>query len=423
MHDGPAGPPDNPVRYRHLPLLSLLLVIFVAIWLARHYWPTEHKRRIAAYDTALQFIGEHYVGEASEEGLHRAAMHGMLDALPDPYSNYMDPEEAKETMEKTEGEFGGIGVMLRTHDGGAIVIEVFDGPAGEAGIKPQDVIVGVDGKSTEGEDLQHLVRRIKGEIGENVTLDVRRADTGEVEQFELTRALVRIPNIDWEVAAPGIGFIRIRQFDKHTTAEMRDALNGLREQDALRGLVLDVRDNPGGLLDQAVSVVDMFVDRGTIVKLSSRLAQERLQVHATPKLEAPLDVPMVVLVDSHSASASEVMAGALQALGRATLIGVKTFGKGSVNKVHPLPDDAMIMLTVSHYMVASGKVIEGNGVEPDITVGDVAMPESVDRAAVAEWMEKLNQARAQQRARAIEVLTEKLAAPQQVPEPASVAGD
>ncbi len=411
MRNGSAGRRDGVARGHYLPVLSLLLVIFVAVRLTIQSWPSEHKRRVAAYSDALKHIPENFVKEVDEEKLHKGAMEGMLRSLGDRYSGYMDPGEMLRLAEITEGEYGGVGIRIRPHPAGAVILDVYDGPAKEGGVEVGDIIVGVNDRSTEGMAIDELVKLTKGVPGTNLTLKLLKGRTGRNEAVPLTRAKIRVENVSHEVAEPGIGIVRITVFNGHTGEDVLAALQALKAEGALKALIIDLRGNGGGLLDQAVQVCDLFVAEGLIVKLQSRLDQERLEMDAGPEVAVPIEVPIVVLVDGGSASASEVVAGALQALGRATVVGAKTVGKGSVTRNHPLPDDSGVRLTVAHYTVASGQVIEGNGIEPDVKVGEIQPPpKSADGEEIAEWIEALMEAREVQHARAIEVLKRQLAA-------------
>ncbi len=411
MRNGSAGRRDGVARGHYLPVLSLLLVLFVAVRLTVQSWPSEHKRRVAAYSDALKHIPENFVKEVDEEKLHKGAMEGMLRSLGDRYSGYMDPDEMLRLAEIAEGEYGGIGVMIRPHPAGAVIMEVYDGPAKEGGIEVGDIIVGVNDQSTEGMAIEDLVKLTKGIPGTDLALKVLKGRTGRNETIPLTRSRIRVENVSHEVAEPGIGIIRITVFNGHTAEDVLAALKALKAEGALEALIIDLRGNGGGLLDQAVQLCDLFVAEGLIVKLQSRLDQERLEMDAGPAVALPVEVPVVVLVDGGSASASEVVAGALQALGRATVVGTKTVGKGSVTRNHPLPDDSGVRLTVARYTVASGQVIEGEGIEPDVKVGEIQpLPKSADGEDIAEWIEALVKAREAQHARAIEVLKQPLAA-------------
>jgi len=419
MQDEPAAPKATAARNRYLPILSLLLVLFVAVWMVRSFWPARERKMVAAYEQALKYIPEHYVDEIDAETLHRAAMAGMLKALPDRYSGYMPPDQVRATSQQIEGQFGGIGVSVRPQDGGVMVVEVFNGPAKDGGIRARDLIVAADGQSLAGKTLDEALALIRGEVGTRIALGIRRADTGKAERLTITRALIRIPNVSWKVVGPGIGLVLIRQFDMHTVQEMKDALCHLHREGALRGLLLDLRANPGGLLPQAVETADMFLSHGLIVKLGSRLKEERAEYFATLATVLPADVPIVVLVDSQTASAAEVLAGALQAQHRATIVGTRTFGKGFVGKTHLLPDGSGFMLIVSHYTVASNRMIEGNGIEPDVKVGELPPPPAQESPeAIREWIAAYTKAVQEQADKGLEVLKERMKAAGKPPAPA-----
>ena len=422
MDDKPAAPSARSARYRYLPLLSLMLVLFVGAWFTFQLWPNAHKERVAAYGAALKRIERDYYEKVDEATLHKAAMGALVQGLGDSHSSYLDRRQANDIQERTKGEFGGVGALLGVHEDGAMVVEVFDGPAKEAGLKAHDVIVAVDGQGVGGMELVHITGRIRGEVGTTVSLSLHRAGTGEAQTLEIVRDEIKIDTVRHEVLEPGVGLIWIGQFDEHTVQDVRDALKALQEGGTLKGLIIDVRGNGGGLLGAAVDVVDLLVDDGVIVKLDSRLSRERIEFVATPMLALPAPVPIVVLVDGFTASASEVMAGALQSLGRAALVGARTFGKGAVGRNFALPDGGALMLTVAHYTVASGKVIEGKGIEPDVKVGELPPAEAMKAMPPEEQMAIFRKAQLEQSEKAIEVLKARMAAEEPAP-PAAEGGD
>lgn len=398
---------SNP--YRHLPILSLLLVLASLALLIRMYLSrpgTAEERRMAAISTAIEQIPEHFAGEVSSEQLYRAAMRGMVRALHDPYSTYLNRHQLENMGVQTRGEFGGIGVIVSPRNGGAVIVELQeDGPAEEAGLQPGDIIVGVDDEPAGDLPFVQLVSLIRGKVGTTVQLLVERAESGKQETIPIQRARISTESVAWRRVEEGIGYIQIRQFDDNCLAGVKKALEDLQSDDSLSALLLDVRGNTGGLLEAAVGISDLFLSSGNIVRLDSRLEQEQQSFSADEKVALPADIPLAILADHRSASASEVLAGALQAHGRATVIGTRTFGKGAVNRVMPLPDRSGLLLTVAHYTVGDGKTIHKVGVEPDIVVGQVEPLSSMDTPEKRrQWLRNYQEAQKQQLRRAVEFL-------------------
>lgn len=399
--------------YRYLPLLSLLLVLVSLGLLVKMYLSqpsTQRERRIAAFARALEEIPRRYVDRTSPDQLYNAAMRGMVGSLSDPYSAYLSRYELENAAVQTEGEFGGVGVMVSPRNGGAVIIDTQEGgPAKAAGVKPGDVIVAVDGRPAGDMPFVQLVSTIRGKVGTKVELTLERAESGDRETVEIERHRIELDSVVWRRLEGDIGYVTIRQFDSQSLSGMRKAVDELTAETPLAGLLIDVRGNNGGLLDQAVGIADMFLSSGNIVRLRSRLPAERKSFNASENVAIEREVPIVVLVDHRSASASEVLAGALQSSGRSTVIGTETFGKGAVNRIMPLPDGSGVLLTVAEYTVGGGKKIEGVGVQPEIVVGEVGSIEpGLSPRARREWLENYRAAQEKQYERALEFLRQKI---------------
>jgi carboxyl-terminal processing protease len=328
----------------------------------------------------MERVRQDYVdGEKiSYSELIQAAMRGMLSTL-DPHSEFMDARKYTDLKNDTEGAFGGVGIVVGMRDNMLTVVSPMeDSPAYDAGILAGDKIVKIEGRSTEKITLPEAVRKLRGETGTPVSISVLRqgAQQGsQVKDFKLTRALIKVDTVkdinnrrEFPVGEEKIGYVRITQFGEHTTDEFRDALKKL-EKAGMRGLILDLRNNPGGLLDQAVKVCDIFLKRDQlIVSTEGRSKQVRGEEYkATGRDEYP-DVRIAVLVNKWSASASEIVSGCLQDIGRAYVIGEQTFGKGSVQSIMPLEDGSALRLTTAKYYTPSHKVIHEHGITPDSTV-------------------------------------------------------
>ena len=411
MLKGSAHPPGSD-RYRYLPILSMLLVMGVVLLLVLPLLrrpPAGHRSRVAAFSAALRLVREYYAGEADESALYEGAMRGMVESLDDPHSAYLDSYQVQQTAVQTRGEFGGIGVYIEPGAAGAVIVEVQqDGPAMAAGVEAGDLVTAVDGKDCAGMPLGELVTRIRGKIGSSVELTLQHSGTGETVTVPITRARITLDSVSWRIIEPGIGYINIRQFDEKCADKFKEGLEALGAQGRLEGLIVDLRGNTGGLLRQAVDVSDLFLSEGVIAQLESRLSAEQDTLEARPEVAVPRDVPLAVLVDGGTASAAEVFAGSLQEHGRAVLIGTATFGKGSVNRVFGLPDGSGLFLTVAHYTVGSGRVIEGKGIEPDIEVGKVpAFSGDKGPKEREEWLVAYRTAQEEQFQRAVQFIKQK----------------
>jgi len=324
-------------------------------------------------------IKQDYVEPVSDRDLLDHAIRGMLEGL-DPHSAYLDEEDYKELQEGTSGEFGGLGIEVGMEDGFIKVIApIDDTPAQRAGIRAGDLIIRLDDRPVKGMSLTEAVKIMRGKPGTKIKLTVRRAGEPKPLVFEITRAIIKQASVKWEELAPGFGYVRLSQFQAPTPQDMLRAIRRLEKKSGgrLKGLVLDLRNNPGGVLQAAVAVSDAFLDKGLIVYTQGREKESRLEFRAQPGDE--LDgAPLVVLVNEGSASASEIVAGALQDHRRAVIMGRTTFGKGSVQSIIPISDKIAIKLTTARYYTPSGRSIQAEGIEPDILLTRVRL-EQVER--------------------------------------------
>jgi len=337
-------------------------------------------------------------------------MKGMVYSLNDSHSFFLDRFELSHTDAQTEGEFGGVGVVVEPGEGAGIVVEVVKGsPAEKAGIKAGDLIVAVDDIETSRMTYIELISRVRGKEGSRVKLTLQHAGKEGRATIELKRYHVTLDTVTWKMLDGGIGYIKIGQFDVHVLDNVRKGLDELKKGGNLKALLLDVRDNNGGLLEQAVGVADMFLADGPIVRLKGRHPSKDDVFEAKSDVAVPVEMPLAILVDRGSASASEVVAGALQARGRATLVGTRTFGKGAVNNIFVLADGSGLLLTVAHYTVGEGKEIEGKGIEPDIKLGELPPPPmGSDEKTWQEWRSAYQAAQKDQFERAVEFLKAKV---------------
>jgi len=327
-------------------------------------------QNMALFTKVLEQVREHYVDQdkIAYKDLIYGAMRGMLQSL-DPHSQFMDPEMYNDMKDDTAGEFGGLGIVISMKDGLlTIVSPMEDTPGFRAGLLSGDKIIEIDGKSTDGLALQEAVKKLRGQPGTKVTIKILRPKTQDIRALELTRAKINVPSVkDAKMLEDGIGYLRIIQFNEPTGKALQDALDTLTKGN-LRGLIVDLRNNPGGLLTSAIDVGEKFLKRGDLIVYTQGRNEKPQQTFRAKGRYHYLNFPMVVLVNGGSASASEIVAGALKDHQRAILVGERTFGKGSVQSVLPLDDGSAIRLTTAKYYTPSKRVIHERGIEPDIVV-------------------------------------------------------
>ena len=341
--------------------------------------------RVSAVDSAayhslenfaniLAIVQRNYVKEVETDKLVDGAIKGMLESL-DPHSGYLTADSYRALQTETEGRFGGLGVEITVRNGLLTVVSpIADTPAARAGLQPGDQIVGIDDETTEDMTLTEAVKRLRGPEDSSVTLLVRRKGEEKLLTFTLVRAVIEISSVRARVLEPGFLYMRIAQFQDRTSHNLIDAMTRHQPADgSYKGVVLDLRNNPGGLLNQAVGVSDLFLDSGLIVYTEGRGSQNKQKFAAT-RDGSRTDFPMVVLVNGGSASASEIVAGALQDHKRALILGTQTFGKGSVQTILPLDDRSALRLTTAEYFTPKGRSIHEVGIKPDIVMDRKAGP-------------------------------------------------
>jgi carboxyl-terminal processing protease len=317
-------------------------------------------------DEIYTIIQENYVAKVSKEKLMKGAIKGMLDSLGDPYTKHFEPKEFKHVEEVTEGRFEGVGMNLEQSNGDIVVVSPIEGtPAKRAGIEAGDKILEIDGKTTKNMALPKAVSMIRGKSGTKVTLTMLRPATGETLEFTLTREEIKIPNIRSRMEDSDIGYVRlIHTFNTRSGTDVKKAVGSLEEQGA-KGIILDLRNNPGGLLEASIEVASAFIDKGPIVSIKGKKGTEKTYKALGG---AYSNIPLVVLVNKGSASASEIVAGAVQDTGRGALIGEKTFGKGSVQTIISLSDGSGLIITTARYHTPKGRPITKTGITPDVVV-------------------------------------------------------
>ena len=325
-------------------------------------------RQLKLFGDVFERVRAEYVEEITDEQLIEAAINGMLTSL-DPHSGYLDAKKYRDMQVQTKGEFGGLGIEVTMEDGLVKVVSpIDDTPAYRAGIQAGDVITHINSEPVLGMSLAEAVERMRGPVDTSIALTLRRPGEEEPIDVSMARAVITISPVRWR-AEEDIGYIRVTTFNEQTEAKVREALEALEVElgDRMKGVVLDLRNNPGGLLEQAVQVADVFLDRGEIVSTRGRRADsiQRFNSRQGDLLEGR---PMVVLINGGSASASEIVAGALQDHDRAIVMGTPSFGKGSVQTIMPLPGHGAIRLTTARYFTPAGTSIQAKGITPDIEV-------------------------------------------------------
>ena len=324
--------------------------------------------KLDVFAQVLHYVQESYVENTDSRRLLYSAIRGMLKSL-DPHTVFMTPEEFKSMQEDTSGHFGGVGIELAVRERQLVVVApIDDTPAARAGIISGDLIVKIDGDSTKNMDVLEASRRIKGVPGTKVVLTVDRADFEKPKDFILIRQRIRLNPIEKDMPIPGYGLLKIRAFTERTERFLMDGLKELKEQAGgkLKGLVLDLRNNPGGLLDQSIRVADRFISDGVIVETRGR--GDKVEKDFAHKRGTEPFYPMIVLINGGSASASEIVAGALQDHARAVVMGTRSFGKGSVQTVVGLKDGSGLKLTIARYYTPKHRSIQERGIVPDVTV-------------------------------------------------------
>ncbi len=318
------------------------------------------------FSQVLDIVERHYVKETTSKELLDGAIKGMLEGL-DPHSTFMTPDEYKEMQENTSGEFSGVGIEISSENGQVTVVSpIEDTPAFRAGILPGDIILAIDGEPTQELSLQEVVTLIRGPKGTVVELDILHADSNIPETVSIIRDSIPLISVKVKELEDGYYWLRITRFSERTTDELHEAIEN-SNLDKMKGIVLDMRNNPGGLVDEAVSVSDTFLSKGSIVSIRGR-DNTSLREYKSKKQSSDVTIPLVVLVNAGSASASEIVAGALRDHKRAVILGEKTFGKGSVQNIIPLSDGSGLKLTVALYYTPNGQSIQAEGIVPDIEV-------------------------------------------------------
>ncbi len=328
----------------------------------------ETYKQLNLFGEVFERVRAEYVDDVSDNSLVESAINGMLTSL-DPHSNYLNTKNFNDMKVQTRGEFGGLGIEVSMENGLVKVVSpIDDTPAARAGLKPGDLITHLDGEPVQGMTLPEAVEKMRGPVSSEIKLTIRREGRDPFD-VKLIRATIRIQSVRSHLEGDNIGYIRVTTFNEQTDTGLNNAMKNLKQQagNKLVGVILDLRNNPGGLLDQAVAVSDAFLEKGEIVSTRGRRGEDAQRYNARAG-DIAGGLPVVVLINGGSASASEIVAGALQDHHRAILLGTRSFGKGSVQTIIPLPGHGAMRLTTARYYTPSGRSIQAKGIDPDIVV-------------------------------------------------------
>ena len=349
-------------------LFTILIKIFsVSLSFSNEKNSNEIFDKIDLFSEVLDKIQKEYVEEIDQSEAMDAAINGVLQSL-DPYSSYMSPEIFEESMTETSGEFGGLGIEVSMEAGVVkIITPIDDTPASRAGVKAGDFIVRINGEQVQGKTLFEAVNLMRGPVGTSIEITIRRKGLKKAKIFKITREVIEIKSVKAELIDKEIGYLRLRSFNENSDNQLKKEISKFENNKKLVGYILDLRNNPGGLLSQAVKISDFFLNDGEIVSTKGRHSRENRKFFAK-KGDRINGKPLIVLINNGSASASEIVAGALKDQKRAILLGETTYGKGSVQSIIPLKNNGAIRLTISKYYLPSGQSISEVGVTPDIKI-------------------------------------------------------
>lgn len=350
---------------------------------AREKSDTNLFQELKTFTDVLAVVKRDYVTEVENKKVVEGAIKGLLTTL-DPHSGYLDPDFYQDLQVQTKGEFGGLGIEITIKDGLLLVVAPMEGsPAEKSGVRPGDTIVKIDGKFTKEFSLVDAVKKLRGPKGSSITISLGRKGYRDLIDVSVVRDNIAVKSVKGRYLGDGYGYVRLSQFMEHTGDDLKKALQSLEKQsgdEALKGLILDLRNNPGGLLAQAVQVSDMFLKDGVIVYTDGRVESQKQKFFAHARGTEP-DYPIIVLINGGSASASEIVAGALKDHGRAIIVGTQSFGKGSVQTITPLENGGALTLTTALYYTKSGNSLQAKGVKPDVEVDIPAVGSSDEEQA------------------------------------------
>ena len=324
-------------------------------------------KNLEVFSNILSIVQQNYVDDIDTQEAIEGAIKGMLTSL-DPHSSFMKPDDFKELQVETKGSFSGIGIEITLKDAVLTVVSPIEGtPADEMGIKAGDRIIKIEDEATKDMSLMEAVKKLRGPKGSEVTISIHREGWTDLKDFIIVRNVIPIHSVRARMLEPGYGYVRITNFQRKTDKDLKNSIDELLSQGEFKGLVMDLRNNPGGLLDASAKVADLFLEEGVIVSTRGRLKDQNMELMAHSS-SADYHFPIVILVNEGTASASEIVAGALQDYKRALVLGTQTFGKGSVQTIIPMADGAGLRLTTARYFTPKGNSIQATGITPDVVV-------------------------------------------------------
>lgn len=339
----------------------------------------ETYKQLEIFSNVLSILQNNYVEEIDTVEVLNGAIRGLLFSL-DPHSAYLPPDALKELQEETQGAFSGIGIEVTIKDDLLTVVSPIENtPADRAGLKANDIILEIDGQKTKNMGPFQAIKQLRGKPGTEVKISIHRKGWEELKEITLTRDLIPLQSVKMDTLSPGFVYSRITNFQSHTASDYKSALVAIKKEQPIRGLILDLRNNPGGLLHQAVNIVDIFLSEGTIVSTRGRIPEQNT-IFTAHSNSSETVYPLVVLVNEGSASAAEIVAGAIQAHKRGIIVGSQTFGKGSVQTIIPLPDGAGLRMTTAKYFTPDDKSIQALGITPDVEVPFIACIDPAPKA-------------------------------------------
>ncbi len=362
---------DSQRKINHMTKKSLIIFFSILIFYIPTVYSSENDiyKKIDLFGEVLEKINKEYVDDVNQSESMDSAINGLLQSL-DPYSAYMSPQIFNEMQTETSGEFGGLGIEVSMESGVVKVISpIDDTPASRAGIKAGDYIVKIDNTQVQGKSLSEAVELMRGPVGTSIELTIRRRGEKKALNFIIVREIIEIQSVKADVLEKNVGYIRLTSFNENSGEQIKEKIKELENKKKVKAYILDLRNNPGGLLSQAIRITDYFLDNGEIVSTKSRKASENKKWFAKEG-DLTKGKTLIVMINYGSASASEIVAGALKDHKRAILIGENSFGKGSVQSIIPLKNDGAIRLTVAKYYLPSGKSISEVGVSPDIEIDE-----------------------------------------------------
>lgn len=374
-------------------ICSLLFLLFflaspVFAELSREESVATYKQ-LEIFSNVLSILQENYVEEIDTKEVLNGAIRGLLFSL-DPHSSYMPPESFKNLQEETLGSFSGIGIEVTIkNDLLTVVSPIADTPADQAGLKANDTIIEIDGSNTKEMGPYEAIKKLRGPVGTVVTLSIHREGWDNLKVITLKREIIPIQSVKADFISPGFAYTRITNFQSHTTSDFKSKLNELKSKHPINGLILDLRNNPGGLLHQAITIADIFLTKGTIVYTKGRREDQNNMYIAHNNGEKRM-YPLVLLVNEGSASASEIVAGAIQAHKRGIIVGTRTFGKGSVQTIIPLPDGAGLRMTTAKYYTPDDRSIQALGITPDVEIPFIACLQPTETKSTRKFIKEID---------------------------------